>query len=247
MGHQIATALITGASRGIGKATAQLFGSRGYHVLLNYNHSEEAALALLENLQKKGISAAVFRADVAKKNQVQAMADFCAEKFGGIDILINNAAIAASKLFIDITEAEWDEMMNVNLKGVFNCSQAALKFMIPQKKGKIINIASIWGLVGGSCEVHYSAAKAGVIGLTKALAKELGPSNIQVNCIAPGVIQTEMLNSFREEDLAELRSATPLQRLGKPGDIAAAAYFLASEEADFITGQVLSPNGGFVI
>jgi 3-oxoacyl-[acyl-carrier protein] reductase len=208
---------------------------------------EETALALLENLQKKGISAAVFRADVAKKSEVQAMADFCAEKFGGIDILINNAAIAASKLFIDITEAEWDEMMNVNLKGVFNCSQAALKFMIPPKKGKIINIASIWGLVGGSCEVHYSAAKAGVIGLTKALAKELGPSNIQVNCIAPGVIQTEMLDSFREEDLEELRSATPLQRLGKPGDIAAAAYFLASEEADFITGQVLSPNGGFVI
>ncbi len=245
--HQAATALITGASRGIGKATAELFGSRGYHVLLNYNRSEEAALDLLKNLQKKGISAAVFRADVAKKPEVQAMADFCAQNFGGIDILINNAAIAASKLFIDITEAEWDEMMNVNLKGVFNCSQAALKFMIPQKKGKIINIASIWGLVGGSCEVHYSAAKAGVIGLTKALAKELGPSNIQVNCIAPGVIQTEMLDSFRGEDLAELRSATPLQRLGKPRDIAAAAYFLASEEADFITGQVLSPNGGFVI
>lgn len=247
MDHQVTTALITGASRGIGKATAELFGSRGYNVLLNYNRSEEAALDLLEDLQKKGVSAAVFRADVAKKPEVQAMADFCAENFGGIDILINNAAIAASKLFIDITEAEWDEMMNVNLKGVFNCSQAALKFMIPQKKGKIINIASIWGLVGGSCEVHYSAAKAGVIGLTKALAKELGPSNIQVNCIAPGVIQTGMLDSFREEDLAELRSATPLQRLGKPGDIAAAAYFLASEEADFITGQVLSPNGGFVI
>ncbi len=247
MAHQVATALITGASRGIGKATAELFGSRGYNVLLNYNRSEAAALDLLENLQKKGISAAVFRADVAKKPEVQAMTEFCTGKFGGIDILINNAAIAASKLFIDITEAEWDEMINVNLKGVFNCSQAALKFMIPQKKGKIINIASIWGLVGASCEVHYSAAKAGVIGLTKALAKELGPSNIQVNCIAPGVIQTEMLDSFQEEDLAELRSATPLQRLGKPRDIAAAAYFLASEEADFITGQVLSPNGGFVI
>jgi 3-oxoacyl-[acyl-carrier protein] reductase len=247
MAHQTATVLITGASRGIGKATAELFGARGYNVLINYNRSEASAQDLFETLQKRGSSAAIFQADVAKKSEIEAMTDYCTRKFGGIDVLINNAGIASSKLFIDITEAEWDEMINVNLKGVFNCSQAVLKFMIPRKKGKIINIASIWGLVGASCEVHYSAAKAGVIGLTKALAKELGPSNIQVNCIAPGVIHTDMLGSFGEEDLAELRSATPLQRLGKSEDIAAAALFLASDAADFITGQVLSPNGGFVI
>ncbi len=247
MAHQATTVLITGASRGIGKATAELFGVKGYNVLMNYNQSEAHAKELCNLLLKKGASAALFQANVAKKTEVDSMVQFCIDTFGSIDILVNNAGVAASKLFIDITEAEWDEIMNVDLKGVFNCSQAVLKFMIPQKKGKIINIASIWGLVGASCEVHYSAAKAGVIGLTKALAKELGPSNIQVNCIAPGVIQTDMLDSFQEEDLAELKSATPLQRLGKPQDIAAATLFLASDAADFITGQVLSPNGGFVI
>ncbi|HBF37476.1 MAG TPA: 3-oxoacyl-ACP reductase [Firmicutes bacterium] len=241
------TVLITGASRGIGKATAELFGMKDYNVLINYNHSESAARELFSSLQKKGASVALFRADVSQRAAVDSMIKFCTDTFGGIDILINNAGIAASKLFIDITESEWDQMMNINLKSVFNCSQAVLHYMISQKRGKIINIASIWGLVGASCEVHYSAAKAGVIGLTKALAKELGPSHIQVNCIAPGVIQTDMLESFQEEDRAELRSATPLQRLGKPEDIAAAAFFLASDAADFITGQVLSPNGGFVI
>jgi 3-oxoacyl-[acyl-carrier protein] reductase len=242
-----ATVLITGASKGIGKVTAELFANHGYQVLINYRQSESAARELTDRLQSRGLAVNLYRADVAKKAEVDAMVDFCLSRFGSADILINNAGIAASKLFIELSEAEWDEMININLKGVFNCSQAVLRYMLPQKQGKIINIASIWGMVGAACEVHYSAAKAGVIGLTKALAKELGPSNIQVNCIAPGVIQTDMLASFQAADLAELKSATPLQRLGTPQDIAAVALFLASDAADFITGQVLSPNGGFVI
>jgi 3-oxoacyl-[acyl-carrier protein] reductase len=241
------TVLITGASRGIGKATAELFAAKGYRVLINYHQSESAALELVETIQRKGASAASFKADITDRTAVNSMMAFCTKTFGGIDILINNAGIAASKLFIDITEPEWDQMLNVNLKGVFNCSQEVLRYMLPKKKGKIINIASIWGMVGASCEVHYSAAKAGIIGFTKALAKELGPSSIQVNCIAPGVVQTDMLGSLSEEDLAALKSATPLQRLGTAADIAEAVLFLASNKADFITGQVLSPNGGFVI
>jgi 3-oxoacyl-[acyl-carrier protein] reductase len=242
-----ATVMITGASRGIGKATAELFAGKGYNVLINYNHSESSAFKLTTQLKTNGFSAALYKADVSKKTEVDSMVDYCFNTFGSVDILVNNAGIAASKLFIDLSEVEWDEMINVDLKGVFNCCQAVLRYMLPQKKGKIINIASIWGMVGASCEVHYSAAKAGVIGLTKALAKELGPSNIQVNCIAPGVVQTDMLASFNEEELAELKAATPLQRLGTPEGIAACAYYLASDAADLFTGQVLSPNGGFVI
>jgi 3-oxoacyl-[acyl-carrier protein] reductase len=241
------TVIITGASRGIGKATAELFAAKGYNVLLNYNQSEKEAVQTASRLQEMGFSIALYKGDVTKKREMGAMADFCAHTFGSIDVLINNSGIAASKLFVEISEAEWDEMLNVNLKGVFNCSQEALRYMLPAKKGKIINIASIWGIVGAACEVHYSAAKAGVIGLTKALAKELGPSNIQVNCIAPGIIQTEMLNSLNQEELDGLRLQTPLEKLGTPSDIAACALFLASDSANFITGQVISPNGGFVI
>ncbi len=242
-----ATAIITGASRGIGNATAKLFAAAGYNVLINYHRSGDAAAELAAELKNNGNSAAIFKADVTQRDELDSMVDFCIATFGSLDVLINNAGIAASKLFVDISEAEWDQILNVNLKGVFNCSQAVLRYMLPVKKGKIINIASIWGIVGAACEVHYSAAKAGVIGFTKALAKELGPSNIQVNCIAPGVIQTEMLNSLSQVELEALQSQTPLGKLGTPSDIAACALFLASNAADFFTGQVISPNGGFVI
>ncbi|KDR94407.1 3-oxoacyl-[acyl-carrier protein] reductase [Peptoclostridium litorale DSM 5388] len=241
------TVLVTGGSKGIGKSIAEIFAYKGYRVVVNYNSSAADAKDLVENLKSCGMSAESFKADVSNRTEVDSMVDFCIEKFGSIDVLINNAGISDSSLFTDITEDEWDSMMNVNLKGVFNCTQSALRYMLPVKKGKVINISSMWGLVGGSCEVHYSAAKAGVIGLTKALAKELGPSNIQVNCIAPGVIQTDMLSDYSESDIQSLIYETPLMRIGKPQNIAHSALFLSSDESDFITGQVLSVNGGFVI
>ena len=241
------TLLVTGGSKGIGSSIAEFFAYKGYNVVVNYNSSAADASSLVENIRSCGMCAEPFKADVSNRSEVDSMVDFCIEKFGPIDVLINNAGISASSLFTDITEYDWDSMMNVNLKGVFNCTQSALRYMLPAKKGKIVNISSMWGIVGGSCEVHYSAAKAGVIGLTKALAKELGPSNIQVNCIAPGVIQTDMLSDYSESDIQDLIYETPLMRIGKPQNIAHSAFFLSSEESDFITGQVLSVNGGFVI
>lgn len=241
------TVIITGASKGIGQSMAELFATKGYNVLINYNNSKECALNLYNRLNNENLSAITFKADVSKRNEVDLMMKFCVEKFGGIDVLINNAGISQSKLFTDITEEELDEIINVNFKSVFYCSQSALKHMISNKRGKIINISSIWGMVGASCEVHYSATKAGIIGLTKALAKELGPSNIQVNCIAPGVIQTDMLSSYSKDEMNVLQENTPLMKLGSPDDIAGCALFLASEYSDFITGQIISPNGGFVI
>lgn len=241
------TVIITGASRGIGRAIAALFAQNGYQVLINYVKSQDAAFALCASLQTEGYSADLFQADVTDPAQVRAMTDFCLNRFGGIDLLVNNAGISKTALFTEIAEADWDEVIRVNLKGVYLCTQTVLPEMIRKKSGKIINISSIWGLVGASCEVHYSAAKAGVIGLTKALAKELGPSNIQVNCIAPGVIATDMLADYSQADRDDLKNQTPLLRLGTPEDIAACALFLASEAADFLTGQVISPNGGLVI
>ncbi|UWG97586.1 MAG: 3-oxoacyl-ACP reductase FabG [Candidatus Dehalobacter alkaniphilus] len=241
------TVIITGASRGIGRAMAVLFASEGYHVLFTYNRSRTEAYKTHNDLKKKGQSVAVCKTDITKRKQTDLMVERCIKLFGSVDILINNAGIAQQKLFSDIAEKEWDMMMNINLKGVFNCTQSVLKHMLVQKEGKIINVSSIWGMVGASCEVHYSAAKAGVIGMTKALAKELAPANVQVNCIAPGIVQTDMLDSFSDEELNALKQQTPLMKLGSPEDIASCALYLASEGADFITGQVISPNGGFVI
>jgi len=241
------TVIITGASRGIGKATAELFAHHGDHVLINYHQSEEKAYSLLNLLKSQGCSAECFQADVSKRREVDSMVEFCLEKFGRIDILVNNAGRSETKLFTDITEEEWDIIINTNLKGVFNCTQSVLKHLIPQKNGVIINISSMWGLVGGSCEVHYSTAKAGIIGLTKALAKELGPSNIRVNCVAPGVIQTDMIKEYDESSLEELKNQTPLMKLGQARDVASAVFYLASDDARFITGHVLNVTGGFVI
>lgn len=241
------TAIVTGASRGIGKAIAKELAYNGCNVLINYNNSRQEAQMVVDSLKEKGCHAELFKADVSKKSEVERMIAHCLKVYGKIDILVNNAGIAQTKLFTDITEEDWDSMMDINLKGIYNCTQSVLKYMLDEKHGKIINISSIWGIAGASCEVHYSASKAAVIGLTKALAKELGPSNIQVNCIAPGIIDTDMMEGYSNEEIEDLKDSTPLLRLGKPEDIAKCALFLASEASDFITGQVISPNGGFVI
>ncbi len=241
------TVLITGASRGIGRATAKLFAKSGYNVLINYNKSEKEAYELYNSLKDKGYSVSIFKADISNKFEVNLMINHCIGVFGKIDVLVNNAGITQSKLFTDITYEDWKEMMDINLNGIFYTTQKALQYMIPEMSGKIINISSIWGMVGGSFEVHYSTSKAAIIGMSKALAKELGPSNIQVNVIAPGVIQTDMLNDIDEDIIDTLREETPLMRLGTPEDIANCVLFLASEKSNFITGQVISPNGGFVI
>lgn len=236
------TVLITGASRGIGAATAALFKQHGYNVIINYNNSYDKA-----ELLAKEIGAIALKADVSDKSQVEAMFSEIKKTFGGVDVLVNNAGIAQIKLFSDITEEEWDKMFDTNVKGMFNCTKAALSHMIHQKNGKIINISSMWGITGASCEVHYSASKAAVIGFTKALAKELGPSGICVNCVAPGVIKTDMCKDLTDEDIDALKEETPLEKIGEPSDIAKTILFLADSSGDFITGQVISPNGGLVI
>ena len=241
------TVLITGASMGIGKATAITLAKCGMNVILNYcNHRKEAE-ETANQINKNGLQAVAIQADVSNNIQVINMVNQACEIFGSIDALVNNAGIAQQKLFTAISEKEWDEMFAINVKGAYNCCQAVLPNMIHNKSGKIINLSSIWGLVGASCEVHYSAAKAAIIGFTKALAKEVGPSGIQVNCVAPGVIKTKMLADFSDEDLKNLSNETPLCKLGTPQDIANVIKFLISDESDFITGQVISPNGGFVI
>ena len=237
-------ALVTGAAGGIGQAIAARLCRDGYHVILNCFHSTEAAAQLCGRLNaEKSSCAEVVRADVSDFMQTETMF----RDAGEIDLLVNNAGVAQQKLFTDLTEDDWQRMISVDVTGVFHCCRFALPAMIRRKSGRIINISSMWGQVGASCEVHYSAAKAAVIGLTKALAKEVGPSGITVNCIAPGVIDTPMNAAFGPETMRELTEETPLCRLGTPEDIAAAVSFLASPEAGFITGQVLGVNGGFVI
>ncbi len=241
------TVIITGASKGIGAATAILFAEKGYNVVINYNNSVESARLLQRSLSENGYNVIALKANVTNRKEVDLMVKETLYRFGSIDVLINNAGISQQSLFTDISEYDWDNMMNVNLKGVFNCTQAVLPHMIDKKSGKIINMSSIWGITGGSCEVHYSAAKAGIIGFTKALAKELGPSGITVNCIAPGVIDTNMNANLSVEDLNALVEQTPIGRIGNTTEIASTALFLAEPNADFITGQVISPNGGMVI
>lgn len=233
--------LITGGSRGIGAACVNKFTEKGYRVFLNYNKSDKEAEKIAE---KTG--AILIKADVSNSDEVEKMRKFISG-FGKISVIVNNAGIAEQKMFSDIEEFDWERMFNVNIKSMFLVTKAFLPDMIYEKSGKIINVSSIWGISGASCEVHYSSSKAAVIGFTKALAKELGPSNINVNCVAPGVIDTEMNGHLDNEIKAELCEETPLCRMGTAEEIAEVIYFLASNNSDFITGQVITADGGFIL
>ncbi len=241
------TVFITGASRGIGAETARLFAERGYAVGINYCRSKARAEALAEELRGLGARVGLYPGDVSDRAQVDGMMQAFLKDFGHIDVLVCNAGISRQELFTDTTDQSWREMLGVNLDGVFHCCQGALPDMLHRKQGRIITLSSMWGQVGASCEVAYSAAKAGVIGLTKALAKELGPSGITVNCVAPGVIETEMNGQLSQETRDALAEETPLERIGTPREVAEAIWFLASPAGRFFTGQVLAPNGGFII
>lgn len=241
------TVLITGASRGIGAEIARQFALNGYNVAINYNKSEQSAQLLKQEITEKGGTAEIFKADVSNHSEAVKMVESIYSTFGFIDVLVNNAGIAQQILFTDITPDIWANMLNTNLTSVYNCCNAVLPKMISEHRGNIINIASMWGETGGSCEVHYSASKAGVIGLTKALAKEVGLSGIRVNCVSPGVVMTDMMSGFTQETLDSLKEETPLNKLGNSLDIANAVLFLADEKSSFITGQVLGVNGGILI
>lgn len=240
-------AVVTGGASGIGEATVRELCNDGLSVVINYNSSEAKAEALASELSLKGFDVTTFKTDVAVASEVNEMFEKISKDFGTPSVLVCNSGIAQQKLFTDITDDDWNKMIGVNLTGVFNCCRAVLPYMIREKYGRIINISSMWGQIGASCEVHYSAAKAGVIGLTKALAQEVAPSGVTVNCVAPGAIETKMMASFSKEDINALFEEIPLMRLGKAEEIAAAVSFLASEKAAYITGQVLGVNGGMVI
>lgn len=239
------TVLITGATGGIGSALARAFAVDGYRVALNYCRSESAAKALEAELTSGGLHAFAVKADVSDSSQVHTMVGAVEKRFGGIDVLISNAGIAQQKLFTDITEDDFSRMFDVHVKGCFFCCRAVLPAMLRRHNGVILNISSVWGIHGASCEVHYSAAKASIIGLTKALAKEVAPSGVRVNALAPGVIDTPMNGALNDADTKQLKDLTPLGRLGCAADVAAAALFLADDKAAFITGQVLGVDGGF--
>lgn len=231
------TVWITGGTRGIGAATAKLFLKKGYRTTVSFFSNQKNADLFRE--ENPGIT--VVKGDVSDSAQVEEMV----RNIGNVDVLVNNAGIAQQKLFDTITEEEWNRMFDVHVKGTFLCTKAVLPYMLRQKKGVIVNLSSIWGITGASCEVHYSAAKGAVTAMTKALAKELGPSNIRVNCVAPGVIDTEMCSALTDWDRKALCEETPLGRIGTPEEIAEAIFYLA--DADFVTGQILSPNGGILI
>ena len=234
--------LFTGGSRGMGAAAARRFAAGGDKVVINYCRSQERAEALAAEIGGWAVEA-----DVSDPEQVRNMVDNVLDKFCQLDILICNAGIAQQKLFGDLTDQDWRRMFAVNVDGMFYTIRAALPHFIHRKQGRILTLSSMWGQVGGSCEVAYSAAKAAVIGMTKALAKELGPSGITVNCVAPGVIDTEMNANLGPEDLAALAEETPMGVIGRPEDVAEALWYLASPGAKFVTGQVLAPNGGLIV
>ena len=235
--------LISGGDRGIGAAAARAFYAAGYRVAVLYHRNADAAAALEKQLP--GVLAV--QCDVASRASCELAFCTVEQALGRVDVLVSNAGIAQQKLFTDITPEEWQRMLDVNLSGAFHLCQLALPGMIRRKAGRILTVSSMWGQTGGSCEVHYSAAKAGLIGLTKALAKEEGPSGITVNCVAPGVIDTDMMAAFTAEDKAALAEETPVGRLGTAEEVAKLLVFLAGEDAGYITGQVFGVNGGLVI
>lgn len=237
--------IITGASRGIGRSMAEYLARQGNKIIANYNKSGEKAKELQEELKKENIEIDIFQADVSKREECQSLVKYTIDKYKKIDVLINNAGISVWGPFTDLKDEQIKEIIETNLYSAIAMSQEVSKYMIQEKSGCIINISSIWGLVGASCEVAYSITKAGIDGLTKGLAKELGPSNIRVNSIAPGLIDTEMISDFTKEEIKEIENQTPLGKIGKPLDIAKTANWLIEDE--FTTGQVISPNGGWII
>lgn len=237
--------IVTGGSRGIGKEIVEELSKEGYKVILNYNKSEKNALDIKESLEKENIYIDIFKADVSKREEVKKLINFTINKYGKIDILINNAGIDQVKLFTDITDEDWQNMMNTNLTSVFYTTQETVKYMINKKNGCIINISSIWGLIGASCESHYAISKAGIDAMTKSLAKELGPSNIRINSIAPGIIDTDMNKNLSKEDIKNIEEEIPLGRIGRTQDIAKCIKWLIKDE--YTTGQIISINGGWEI
>ncbi len=237
--------IITGASRGIGREIAKTLAREGYTIIANYNKSEREAQKLKKELQEENKEIDIYKANIANEEETQEMIKYVIKKYKKIDVLINNAGIDKIQLVTEVTKKDWDEIINTNLYGTFYISQQAAKNMIQNKQGKIINISSIWGQIGASMEVVYSISKAGVDGLTKALAKELGPSGIQVNSIAPGFIKTEMNSNFNEQEINEIKDEIPLQKLGECTDIARCVKWLI--EDNYVTGQVIAINGGWSI
>lgn len=240
-------ALVTGASGGIGRAIAVALARDGYAIAVHCYRNEQKAQEIREEIIALGGTAEVFVCDITDADAVDYMVNEICRTIGCVTVLVNNAGIAQQKLFTDLSVDEWQQMMAVHVDGAFYACRAVLPDMIRAHSGVIVNVSSMWGQTGGSCEVHYSTAKAALIGLTKALAKEVGPAGIRVNCVAPGVIRTEMLAELSRETLNDLEEETPLCRLGTPEDVAAVVAFLVSDGAGFITGQVLAPNGGIVI
>lgn len=241
------TVLITGASRGIGQGIALKFSENGYNVAINYNKSKDHAENLCEEICKNGGVAKCFSADISQKDEVKKLIGEVISCFGGIDVLVNNAGIALVQgLFTDFNSEDEKKVFDVNVFGMMNCCREVLPYFVKEKKGKIINISSIWGVSGASCEAIYSASKGAVISFTKALAKELGPSGITVNCVSPGLIETDMNSSLSMEDKEEFLKDVPLGRTGTPKDVANAVFFLASSDAGYITGQNIAVDGGFI-
>ena len=238
-------ALITGGTRGIGKEIARNLALKGLKVIANYNKSEESIKELKRELEKQEIYIDIVKADVSKREEAKKLVEYTINKYGKIDILINNAGISEYKLFTDETDEDWNKVINTNLYSAFIMCQEVTPNMINNKNGCIINISSIWGIVGASLEVLYSISKAGMNGLTKALAKELGPSNIRVNSIAPGIIKTQMISNLNKKEMEEIKNDIPLERVGEPSDIAKCVEWLVEDK--YTTGQIISINGGWVI
>lgn len=237
--------VVTGGSRGIGAQIVKTLANKNYKVILNYNNSKEQAEKIQQELLEQGNEIEIIKADVSKREETEKLIQFAINKFNKIDVLINNAGISQEGLFTDVTEEEWQKIINTNLNSVFYCNQQALKYMIPEQQGCIINISSIWGETGASCEVAYSTTKAAINGMTKALAKEVGPSNIRVNAIAPGIIDTDMNRNLTNEELEPIKEQIPLNKIGKALDIAKCVKWLIEDE--YTTGQIISINGGWYI
>lgn len=241
------TVVVTGASGGIGREISLKFAEQGYNVSLMYHNSEDEAVNLKNEIEALGVNSFLGKCNVSDNDEISKFFQESEKVLGKADVIVNNAGVALQKLFCDVTDEEAKKIFDINVNGVINCTKAVLPSMIREKCGKIVNISSMWGICGASCEVHYSASKAAVIGFTKALAKEVGPSNINVNCVCPGVINTKMNAHLDEDTMNSLRDEIPLMRIGEARDVAEIVYFLSSDKASYITGQIISVDGGMII